>query len=95
MPVKLSAKADEDLDNIFTFGIERFGEHLAERYVSELLSHLDLLCTSPELFPLVGSERAGLRRSVFRSNVIYFEKEGSGIILIRRVIGRQDASQIF
>ena len=56
---RLSAAADEDLDRLFDYGIERFGLEQAERYYDGLIEHFEELADSPRQWQAVDHIRTG------------------------------------
>ena len=88
----LSSLAGDDLENIFRFGIYRFGEKHAVSYRRELFSFFDDVAKMPRMYPVF--ENGPVRRAVFKSSVIYFEMTDAGIKIVR-ILGQQDPGSAF
>lgn len=86
---RLSVRAETDLENIATFGIEQFGAGQARRYLDGLYRRFSRIAEMPLLYPAVDDIRAGYRRSVFESHSIYYQIEGDGVFIVR-ILGRED-----
>ncbi|TDQ17448.1 toxin ParE1/3/4 [Algoriphagus boseongensis] len=87
MPYSLSLQAEEDLIQIYIYGLHRFGEIQAERYFHSLEKTFERIAKNPEMYPMADEIRVGYRFCVHGSHTIYF-KESEQIQIIR-IIGRQ------
>ena len=72
---KLSPQAEQDLLDIFLFGIENWGEKQADDYANELESCFELLAKNPDI---------GLLRSELYENIQSFIS-GAHVIFYRRI----------
>lgn len=90
---KLSNTAKEDLIRIYLFGVQRFGEQQAERYLDPLFKHFDIIAQRPLAFEAVDFIRPGYRRCVCGVDSIFYRIE-SGIVEIMAIVGRQDIDQL-
>lgn len=88
---KISPAADNDLENIWFYGLGRFGVEQADKYYHELMFHFDDLAENPLSYQTVGHIREGYRRSVFGVHSVFY-KISDDSIEIMRIIGRQDYS---
>lgn len=86
---RLSAAADRDLEALFEFGIDRWGETAARQFLGALLECFAEIAANPLAFAAVTNIHAGYRRRVFRAHSIYYRLDGSDVEIIR-VLGRQD-----
>lgn len=87
---RLSRQADQDIDNIFSFGVERFGIDQATKYLLDLHDHFELLAESPEVWPNITVQKQTFQRSVYTStHSIYYQNNGNHILIVR-VLGQQD-----
>lgn len=84
----LSPRAENDLQRIYTFGLERFGERQADIYLSGLIDQFDAIAREPLLYPIDVLDQR-YRRCVYQSNVIYFRQAELGISIVA-IIGQQD-----
>ena len=88
MSYKLNEFAKEDLLLIHEFGVRRFGEMQADKYLKGLFEKFDEIAANPKSFPSVKHIKRNYRRAVYNSNSIYFKIEEK--VEIMRVIGRQN-----
>jgi toxin ParE1/3/4 len=91
---KLTQKADEDLVDIFNYGIDHFGVDNALAFYHELSSMFDRIANSPNQFQAVGEIRQFYRRAVFKTYSIYFI-EKHDFVEISRVVRKDDLRLIF
>ncbi len=80
---RLSIKAEEDLVVIYTFGIYLFGLDQAQKYLLGLEECFLKLANTPflgrdasELFP-------GLREFVFKSHMVFYMIQETGVLIVR------------
>jgi toxin ParE1/3/4 len=86
---QLTAAAQEDLENIYRFGYQKFGELQADRYFFGLIDCLENIAAHPLLFPTVDYIRPMYRRCAYRSESIYYRLDHD-VVVIMAIIGRQD-----
>ena len=91
---RLTQKAEHDLLNIASYGIEQFGVERSRQYYNKLKQRLDKLAEQPELYPLVEHVRKGYRRSVCGVHSIYYRIDQESVEIVR-VLGRQDPTKAF
>jgi toxin ParE1/3/4 len=87
MKYVLTRLAEEDLIEIYLFGLREFGPIQAEKYYSSLENTFGRIAENPTMFPLAYTIRQGYRCCVHQSHTIYFTV--SDEIKIVRIIGRQ------
>lgn len=68
----LTKEADNDLVNIFNYGIEHFGVEVALQFYHDLNSTFDAIAATPEHYPKCDEILPSYRRAVFKSYSIYF-----------------------
>lgn len=85
----LSKKAEEDLRNIYKYGLLNFGEHQADRYYFGLIQQLETIAASPLLFPAAIEIHPEARKCVYGVNTIYY-KNTSKHVHIMTIIRRQN-----
>ena len=91
----LTNQADADFQAIFEYGIDRFGLQQAEKYQREMIQRFQEVARNPLHYPSVAEEiREGYRRSVFNAHSIYFRIDDEQSILIVRILGMQNVSNI-
>ena len=86
---EIAAEANNDLDRIWFFGLERFGVVQADNYYHVLISHFTELAEMPLRYPAVDHIRQGYRRSVCGSHSVYYRIHPE-FVEIMRVIGQED-----
>lgn len=75
MKFTLSLQAEEDLIQIYLYGLETFGELQAERYFNSLEQTFARIAQNPEMYPMATEIRTGYRYCVHSSHTIYFTSE--------------------
>lgn len=91
---RLTEKADADLENLYRYGISKFGELQADRYFDRILSRLEEIGDNPLRFQK-SEYRNGYRRSVHDSHTIYFQVLEDELVEIVRILGGQDPREEF
>lgn len=90
MAIKISRRAQADIDAIYLESFRRFGEQQADRYVSDLLKVFDLLADQPA----IAREREELTPVVrvypFKAHVILYRSDGAELKIVRLRHGRED-----
>ncbi|RTY90211.1 type II toxin-antitoxin system RelE/ParE family toxin [Flavobacterium sp. RSP46] len=85
----LTHEAKEDLLRIYEFGIHRFGEIQADKYIIMLHDCFDKIASNPFMFPVVSKYKNVERFCVCGVDTIYFNIKEDEIEIIT-IIGRQD-----
>ena len=80
---ELTAAADQDLTDIYTYSLVEFGESRADAYFDALHQSLSRLANNPRLGIDVGSLRKGYRRLVHQRHSIYYQESLTGILVVR------------
>lgn len=89
---RLSRLAAEDLLEIATYGLERFGPEQSLKYRDSLQIQFEKIAQNPDRYPSVDHIRKGYRRAVCGVHSIYCRVD-CGELEIVRVLGRQDPSK--
>lgn len=80
---RFSVRAEEDLVEIYTYGILQFGYTQANNYILGLEETLLKLAQ----FPFMGKQSdlvsKGLRSFVYKSHLIFYQLENKGILIVR------------
>ena len=92
---KLTQQADADFQQIFEYGIERFGLKQAEKYIVGMEHRFSEIAANPLLYNAVDAIRQGYRRSVYGSHSIYYLITQDKSILVVRILGAQDVRAAF
>lgn len=86
---RLSGAADADLDRLYDYGFDAYGEDAADRYYDGLIARLQVIAETPLHGQAVDHIRPGYRRAVYGVNTIYYRVEKDAVVIMR-VLGRQD-----
>ena len=85
----MTREAKEDLWRIYKFGIYRFGEIQADKYLIMFYDCFDKIASNPFMFPKVSNYKNAERYCVCGVDTIYYNIKGYEIEIIT-IIGRQD-----
>jgi toxin ParE1/3/4 len=91
---KLTSEAEDDLQRIYTYGFEHWGEAAADRYYGALFDRFEEIAQRPNSYPAVDDIRKGYRRSVCGVDSIYYRVGDEGVVEIMAILGSQDAEEI-
>lgn len=80
---RLSVKAEEDLVEIYSYGILQFGYTQANNYVFGLEETLLKLAQSPFMGKQSDFVSKGLRSFVYKSHIIFYQLEDRGVLIVR------------
>lgn len=87
---RLSKTADQDIERIAVEGMAQFGVEQALHYHKALEACFDAIAARPLSYPPADIVRAGYRRCVFESHVVYFRMEPAGVEIVRVLHQRMD-----
>lgn len=85
----LTREAKEDLWRIYEFGVYKFGEIQADKYLIMFDDCFDKIASNPFMFPVASNYKNAERYCVCGVDTIYFNIKGDEIEIIT-IIGRQD-----
>ncbi len=85
----LTREAKEDMWRIYEFGLYRFGETQADKYLMMLHECFDKIASNPFMFPVVLNYKNAERYCVCGVDTIYYNINELDIEIIT-IIGRQD-----
>ena len=91
---KLAPTADEDLDEIFYYGMVHFGIEQAVKFLEGIKFRFQEIANHPYQYQAVDDISFGLRRSVYISHSIYY-RVGKREITIIRILKHQDLVKAF
>ncbi|MCG7532329.1 type II toxin-antitoxin system RelE/ParE family toxin [Psychrobium sp. MM17-31] len=80
---RLSRAADQDIENLFEYGIDNFGLLAAKLYLEGLVKRFDEIALNPLHYPAVDHIRIGYRRSVYATHSIYFKWNDEQVDIMR------------
>lgn len=84
MPYRLSALAERDLDEIWSYVAENANPTTADRLIDAIVDRFELLAEQPRMGRLRPEFGAGVRSFTVENHVIYYRHEGD--VLIARVL---------
>ncbi len=87
---KLTPAAEDDLERIYNYGVEHWGEAAADKYYRALFDRFEEIAERPNSYPAVDDIRKGYRRSVCGVDSIYYRVDDDGIVEIMAILGNQD-----
>lgn len=85
---RLSTQAENEILDIFLYGIEQFGLSQARLYKDGLESCFQLIGNNPRMGRPAASVGEGIRRHEHGSHVIFYEIDGSGVLILTIVHAR-------
>ena len=89
MPYRLSALAERDLEDIWSYVAEDASPATADRLIDAIVERVELLAEQPRMGRLRPEFGEGVRSFAVDSYVIYYRHEGA--LLVARVLhGRRD-----
>jgi toxin ParE1/3/4 len=89
MPYRLSALAERDLDEIWSYVADDASPTTADRLIEAIIDRFELLVQQPRMGRLRPEIGAGVRSFTVENHVIYYRHDGD--VLIARVLhGRRD-----
>ena len=86
---RLTNKADNDLVNIFNYGIDHFGVEVALQFYHDLNSIFDKIAAFPEHYQRYDELLPSYRRAVFKSYSIFFIVRDE-FVEISRILRKED-----
>lgn len=90
---KLRPKAEEDLENIYQYSIEHWGNARADEYLREISSAFLMLAENPLLGRDCSDIRTGFRAFTLESHVVFYKPSGFGIAVVRVLHQSMDYQQ--
>ena len=90
MPYRLSALAEEDLDEIWSYVAEDASPTTADRLIDAIFDRFELLVEQPRMGRNRPEFGEGVRSFVVESYVIYYRQEGDDVLIARILHGRRD-----
>jgi toxin ParE1/3/4 len=88
--IELSPKALADLDTIWEYSVQNWGETRSETYVRGIHAALELVAVNPHMARDASSIRPGLPKYYVGSHVIFFRLNDKRIVVSRILHSRMD-----
>ena len=90
---RLTQAAKGDLQRIYDYGLERWGESAADTYYNALFDRFEEIAERPYSYPAVEHIRKRYRRSVCGADSIYYRLADDGIVEVMAILGDQDTDE--
>ncbi len=81
-----SKKANQDIDDIFLYTIEKWSLEQGERYFNHIMNEVEYLTANFEIGQDFSHIRKGYRRAKVKSHIIFYKINDNGIIEIVRIL---------
>jgi toxin ParE1/3/4 len=85
---RVSDQADEDLLDIYLYGVARFGRPQAVECQFSFERCFELIADNPRMGRLTDTFRAGLRRHEHSSHVVIYKEQPDHVLIVAVVHGR-------
>ena len=92
---ELSAAADQDIQDIYDYAAQEYGEDQAESYTLELEVFLDELVRSPEMGRRRDDIRSGLKSFPKGHHIVFYRILPERIRIVRILHSRRDLTRAF
>ena len=89
MPYRLSALAERDLEEIWSYVAEDASPTTADRLIDAIIDRFELLAEQPRMGRLRPEFGAGVRSCTVENHVIYYRHDGD-VLIARLLHGRRD-----
>lgn len=80
---RLSTLCDQDLTNIFEFGIKQFGLNQAQTYLLDLHNIFDTLAEQSFIGQDASEIAPGLKRLIYKSHMVFYFSTDYGAHILR------------
>ena len=81
--IQFTNAARQDLKNIFTYSIRKWGRQQAQRYSSQLNAHIQKIAKDAVFSNPVPDTQRNLRRSTTGRHLVIFEQTDERILIVR------------
>lgn len=88
---RLSPAAARDMESIWSYTFQRWGQDQADRYADLLIATFAELAVKPKMAPACDHIRPGYRRRSVGRHIVYFRISDYGIAIIRILHSKMDA----
>ena len=89
----VSPRARADIDDIWDYTVEHWGERQAEIYLRLLKAAVDAVATDPEVGRACDDVRPGYRRYPVGSHVLFYRVTSTAIVVVRVLHQRMDVER--
>jgi toxin ParE1/3/4 len=89
----LSPRAQADIDDIWAYTIEHWGERQAEIYIRLIKAAVDAIATDPDVGRPCDDVRPGYRRYAVGSHLLFYRVTAAAVIVVRILHQRMDVER--
>jgi toxin ParE1/3/4 len=89
----VSPRARADIDDIWDYTVERWGERQAEIYLRLVKAAVDAVATDPKVGRVCDDVRPGYRRYPVGSHVLFYRVTATAIVAVRILHRRMDVER--
>ena len=93
MSYRLTPNAQADIEGIYRYSYENFGERQADIYYQGLEECFELLSENPRMGREFNEIVQGLRRHEHERHVVYYEIEDMDVLILRILGANQDPAR--
>jgi len=91
LDIVVSPRAEADLDDIWEYTIDRWGERQAEIYLRLIKEAMGVVAADPKAGRMYGNVRPGYRRYSVGSHLLFYQVTRTAIVVVRVLHQRMDA----
>ncbi|MFY7959118.1 MAG: type II toxin-antitoxin system RelE/ParE family toxin [Elsteraceae bacterium] len=91
--VRLTPRAEADLEDIWRYSAEVWGKSRAETYLRTIIGHIESLASVQTLGRDCSDIREGYRRLNAGSHILFYRLEADGPIIVRVLHQRMDVTR--
>jgi toxin ParE1/3/4 len=91
--IEFSKEASSDVDDIAAFSVKRFGERVAESYLTGLELIFASIAEFPEMSAIYPRLRPAVRCRVYRSHRIFYRVVYSRVLIVRILHHARDVNR--
>ncbi len=88
--IRFTRDAEDDIFNIYAYTAKTHGKRQLEKYETALKAAVEVLAANPEIGVDRSALRPDTRRYIVESHAIYYEIDGSDILVLRILNVKQD-----
>ena len=89
----VSPRAEADIDDIWNYTIEHWGEQQAEIYLRLIKAAVEAVATDPKVGRTCDDVRPGYRRYPVGSHVLFYRVTATAVVVVRILHRRMDVER--
>ncbi len=93
MSYRLTREAQADVEDIYRYSFDHFGERQADIYYQGLVDRFELLADNPMYSRSASQLAPDLRRSEYQSHVVFYLPDETGVLIVRVLHINMDPGQ--